>query len=309
MIFLLVGSARAQMTEAVFYKHELRLLMANDNFSPPFHDRYFTNGLGLSFSRVLNGGIAGRNDLKGRKTILQLELGQNIYTPHTITSTRIEEFDRPYAGYLFLKSSMRSFLNRHNNLQLGLNVGVIGPGAGGKQLQSWWHRLIAIEKPMGWDSQINGELALTFEAGYMRSWIHSPGFDLITSANMQAGTAFDNVSAGIAARIGDLNSIDRSAYTQSLAGSYFSETDSEWFLFLEVRNRFVFHNTLIQGSLFRPSRSVHTTEANPSYISTIMGFAYSKGFISWMLSFHRLTPEVVEGKSHTFGKIELGVRL
>lgn len=310
LTFLLAGSAHGQNPKEGRLRNELRFMSANDNFFPPFHDRYFTNGLSITFSRMLDDGFLRNGEVSGGhyKSIFHFGLGQMIYTPNSITEQKITEFDRPYAAYLFLKPSISLFWWRRNSLVLGLDIGLIGPKAGGERVQSWWHKLLSLDEPRGWRYQISDELLLNFGFKYQHSWWISPRFDLISTIKAQAGTAFDDLYFGLMARTGNPGPIDRSAITNSLLNNNNSSRAREWFLFWEFSNAFVFHNTLIDGSLLHPSKNVHTEHARSQYFISKAGIAFSKRHISWIFSMYHLTPEVTGGKGHTYGSIELAVR-
>ncbi|MDX1637146.1 MAG: lipid A deacylase LpxR family protein [Balneolaceae bacterium] len=312
---MLLNLAHGQDSQT--FRNQLVITAENDNFSPPFYDRYYTNGFVISYSRALDKTLLWLDDRPGRdeKSILQVDFNQQIYTPITITSEDISDFDRPYAGYLFLKTTYRSFWQQKHNLNLGVNLGVIGPKAGGRKVQEWWHDVFSLPEPKGWQYQIRNEPVINFEMQYRRSLVTSDAFNIIPMIKSNLGTAFNNFSAGATMMVGQANRFDHSSMTGSLINSgsqQFSVTNMnetpESYLFFGFTQTLVLHNTLIEGSLFGNTESVHTEEANPSLSRVTVGYAHNRAAISWKFTFHHLSTEVDGGNDHAYASISLGFR-
>jgi hypothetical protein len=101
-----------------------------------------------------------------------ISVGQNLYTPvDTDTSAPILN-DRPYAAWLYAGFALQ-YIYSHGNEPvrmdtLQLDVGVVGPAAGGEFVQNNFHHLIGVAPANGWANQLHNEptLGLTFE----RQW-------------------------------------------------------------------------------------------------------------------------------------------
>ncbi|TYP92123.1 hypothetical protein LX73_2373 [Fodinibius salinus] len=297
------------------FQNQISASTINDNFLPPYQDYYFTNGLHLSYSRLVNSDFFLSNIMSGeqRKQILRFTLGQEIYTPRLIRAQTIANIDRPYAGYLFLTSTLDTFWRRQNYLQLGLTLGVIGPSAGGEQLQKKWHKWFGFPQPLGWQFQIQNLPVANINMDYKYSFPLSSSADIISNTGFRAGTAFNDLSAGAKLRLGDINAIDHSVATASQLQKKGKDTPAdhhkkEWFVFLGVNNTFVLHNALIEGNTFDSTKQAYIKEAEPYLLTISGGFEYALPVVSWRLVMSQLSPEVKGGRRHNIVRVSMAVR-
>ena len=278
----------------------LRIVSENDNYVA-FHDRYFTNGLGLELS------ISKDRVQSNKSKFLHFRLTQEIYTPDDIKKDNVEEFDRPYAGYLYLHSAVSTFWKKRNNLYFAVNTGIIGPGAGGSIVQTWWHKFIGFTEPRGWKFQLENQPVLNIYAEYTRSWQLLNRTELTTASILETGTSFNNVSQELLVRFGKYNSIDQSV----LKNSWFRNHDpqKEWFRFISVKTKAVLHNALIEGSLFNGDPTLPGFNAKSFLINQKLGLAYSSSATNLKLVFFRISPEVLNNAAHYYVQINLSFRV
>jgi lipid A 3-O-deacylase len=79
--------------------------------------------------------------------------------------------DRPWAAWLYLGGvAQRARDNRLDTVEIDL--GLVGPSALGREIQSGWHRLIGSPQPCGWHNQIPNEPA--FLVSYLTKSKHLP---------------------------------------------------------------------------------------------------------------------------------------
>ena len=313
---LLFLSAHGQVPEQKYYHQAIHITSENDNYGWLYHDRYFTNGLHIGYSYLQSSHSSQRKSSVQypKKTIIHFTVGQDIYTPHDIRQSDVRAFDRPYASYLFFRSGISTFPHRSSNLTFNVDIGWIGPGAGGAQVQSWWHKVIRSTQPQGWEYQISNEPVINFRATYLYAWPVLSWTDLLTHTGVQAGTAFNKLSQGMMARAGKIHTLDNSAVADSKlqAGhpqkNTFQGNGREWFAFYSINTTWVLHNTLIEGSLFYSSQSVHTEETVPFLLTQKAGLVYSDWLTTLKLTMHVLNAEVVGGKKHQYLSIELAFR-
>jgi hypothetical protein len=107
-----------------------------------------------------------------------VSVGQNLYTPANLAITQPIFNDRPYAAWLYASFLLqytykrldaktgRQEPTRLDSLQLDL--GVIGPAAGGEFAQNNFHRLIGSPQAMGWANQLHNEP--TLDMAFERRW-------------------------------------------------------------------------------------------------------------------------------------------
>jgi lipid A 3-O-deacylase len=87
-------------------------------------------------------------------------LGQQIYTPEDVSTGALITNDEPYAGYLFVGTSVQ--LRNENVLHsLELDVGIVGPPSLAGPTQISFHQIFGFEPVLGWANQLHTEPTLT----------------------------------------------------------------------------------------------------------------------------------------------------
>lgn len=139
-------------------------------------------------------------------------------------------------------------------------AGWTGPAAFGEEMQTFVHAHIsrAAPRPMGWRHQVPGEPALQlmnrvdWEMSRLGVDSASPRtriFDALGDVNLDLGTIYDNVGAGIVLRAGFMDS-----YFTEFSEMYFTQGDAFWgswlsnlrgYLFAEPKGLLVLRNSLI----------------------------------------------------------------
>ncbi|HYD05744.1 MAG TPA: lipid A deacylase LpxR family protein [Reyranella sp.] len=197
-----------------------------------------------------------------------ISIGQNLYTPaDTDTSAPIFN-DRPYAAWLYASFALQSTYKRVDPKTmkdvpvrldtLQLDLGVIGPAAGGEFVQNNFHRLIGVAPANGWANQLHNEptLGLTFE----RRWRTNYGvvfedpkleYDLVPRIGAAIGNVATYASAGGTLRIGKelQNDFGPSRARPSLPGSEgFIGDGFGWYLFVGAGAEAVARNIFLDGN-------------------------------------------------------------
>ena len=230
-------------------------------------DRNYTNGLRLGWvsSQKAAKGIdrALADFLTGKPETARVRrgfaLGHSIFTPRDIREEAFLPDQHPYAGFLYGEAT--SVIETDNSLdQFAVRIGLVGPSAGGEWVQNEFHSLIGADKAEGWDNQVRDEAGvdLIFDRRYRalaKFGSSDFGADIIPNAGATLGTLNTNARAGLTLRIGqDLkNDFGPPRIRPSLAGSgYFAPDDGfSWYLFGGVEGRYVAHDYILDGSLFR----------------------------------------------------------
>jgi hypothetical protein len=264
----------------------------NDLFANPFGDhtdRHYTQGLELSFwgretsssnwiARLPAWGLSGDTQRAG------LVLGQNMYTPEDLQSTRLVSADRPYAGWLYagvVAQRRGAAFDRVPCLEwIELNLGVIGPESMAREAQTVVHRWRGFATPKGWDNQLKSEPGLAVK--YERLWRLSLGsqeqrfFDVLPHAGASLGNVATRGEVGTTLRIGyhlpddfGVQFIDSDA---ALNGGFNAKSPNfSVYLFVGVEGRAVGYTTFLDGNLFRPGPHV---EREPFGADTRYGFGF-----------------------------------
>ena len=203
-------------------------------------------------------------DLQRRKLRQGLALSHAIFTPNDILLSEPDPDDRPYAGWLYVSGTV---VATDDNIQdvLQLNLGVVGPAALGKFVQTTWHDFIEEDKPRGWDYQLRDEPG--FEVIAQRMALYkgpSLPLGLETDYGIHAGGALGNVrtyaATGLTGRIGwDLGSDfgpPRIRPALAGAGTFSPQQPFGAYLFAGVEGRFVLRDMFLDGNGWRDSPRV-----------------------------------------------------
>ncbi len=266
---------------------ELQLFVENDMLSRT--DRYYTNGIkfggGAPFDLLQLPATELLKQLApegGSKIHLGLFVGQNLYTPKSIKISAPQPLDRPWAAWLYLGGvAQRAKENRLDTVEL--DVGIVGPSALGREIQSGWHKLIDSPEPMGWHNQIPNEPA--FLVSYLAKSKHSLGspsgidLEVIPHGGVTLGTVMTLARAGGILRAGR-HMTGFGPDTIEPGGAMLQNMrrdiepgrshDIEWYVFAGLDHRLVAHNIFLDGTVFRDSPSVRH---RPHVYDLTLGFS------------------------------------
>ena len=121
-----------------------------------------------------------------------------------------------------------------------LRLGLIGPGAFGREMQAGIHRLTGNKQPLGWRHQIKNDVVLNYRLGYeKRIWSYPDLFSLNAHARAHLGTLFTHVSAGINSTVGLIDSL----FTGDKKGF-------RLFLYAQPTLKLVGYDATLQGGVF-----------------------------------------------------------
>ena len=268
-----IVSSRAAPAQAATNAEDfgsINFVVANDVFNGT--DRYYTNGGLLTYtaSPLYTPDWA----VSAAKTISYFSnwttvrasyaIGQDIFTPKVLGATNPDPRDRPYAGWLY--GSFGLIGETGDTLdQIGLNLGVVGPAALGREVQNGFHSLVGDNGSQGWSYQLRNEP--TVNLFYQRSWreLASASFgyfgaDITPHAGFALGNAYDYANAGAVLRFGHNLQLDYGPpqINPSLPGTgFFNPThDLSWYLFAAFDGRAVGRNIFLDGNTFTDSRRV-----------------------------------------------------
>ncbi|MGC3871682.1 lipid A deacylase LpxR family protein [Halomonas sp. GXIMD04776] len=248
----------------------------NDLFSSG-EDGHYTNGLELTgislpgnthWSRKLSDWLPGWSadglDAVGYHFIHQ------IYTPNDIERERLIEDDRPYAGLLLGGLSLFDD-EQHDGWRtasaLQLQIGWVGPAAGGESIQKAVHKVVDSKEPEGWDNQLDNEPIVSL--GWSKSWWWLSRFGGLEweygpSASLKVGNLYDYAGAGGALRVG--NGLEKSFGIPSVSPAqggrqgFIQDAGFGWYGFLGTEGRYMAHNLLLDGNTFENSHEVERRE-------------------------------------------------
>jgi hypothetical protein len=258
----------------------VNLEVENDKFANT--DRHYTNGIRLSalspkrditeWARRFRLIPFLPPDSRKREGRLGFYLGQNMYTPENTEATTLIENDRPYAGWLYVGVGFAMETDAQRLDTVELDIGMVGPASLAEKTQKWWHEVIDVEVPRGWDNQLNNEPG--FVLSYERKWrrflaghlpeatgpLSWPAFDVTPYVGGSIGNVFTYAAAGGMVRFGDSLRDDYGPprIRPSMPGSAFFDrgNDFGWYVYAGVEGRLVARNIFLDGNTFTHSHRV-----------------------------------------------------
>ncbi|GAD79299.1 lipid A deacylase LpxR family protein [Vibrio ezurae] len=293
-----------------------------DNDSILTTDKDYTNGLFLSYSDSFdiqpNGffdSLPGRHfsatSSHGKVHKFNIKIGQKMWTPEDIENPNPILDERPYAGLLYLSSSLYSISPSVIN-HYSLLLGTVGPNAYAEESQKYVHGLIKSAEPKGWHNQISNQLV--FNLGYHRTdkWYQSPfnnstSHEITTPVRVLAGTYKSEVAAGAMWRWGtelqDSFGSARVSNESTLDPSLIIRGNRGWYLFSGIEGRLRFNDITIDGK--RPDDGITADEVQPIQGTATIGLTgYYQGWGA-SLAISSKTPDYKEDQNplHTNGSL------
>ena len=203
-----------------------------------------------------------KDELKARASF---SLGQNIYTPEDTTATQLIAEDRPYAGWLYMGFGLVANQGTKRYDQLELEIGMVGPYSFAEDVQTFWHSLLGLQVPQGWDNQLKNEPGVVLYYEQTRRFERQNiGWGLDADVLPHFGGALGNVftygAVGVTLRIGSglEDDFGPPRIRPSLpGGAYFRPGKGfNWYLFAGLEGRAVLYNIFLDGNTFKDSQSV-----------------------------------------------------
>jgi lipid A 3-O-deacylase len=234
-------------------------------------DRFYTNGTRIGWTSptdLLPGFLSelGRTVWGEGTQRLSVNLSQLLFTPVDTQINPPNPFDRPYAGVLVGSLALIQDTETTRSV-LGLDLGVIGPAAGGKFVQNTFHSFIRDPASKGWGYQIHNEPFLELMAE--RTWrVPIPGIgsdggvraDVLPSLTGVVGNWRVYAQAGVQFRLGQDLEADFGAprIRPGLSGSdaYIAARPVSWYVFVGVDGQAVAHDVSLDGNSFENSAHV-----------------------------------------------------
>jgi len=232
-----------------------------------------------------------------------IDLQVNAFTPTDIVKQEILINDRPFAATISVKSFLISnnFATR-TRLSSGVVLGVIGPLALGKEIQTMIHRWIDNYLPLGWPNQIKNDVILNYNVNHEKLLFDFGNYLAVnTNVQVRIGTLSDKVQVGATIMAGK--------YT-----SPFIRSDKpngkrfQLYAYSQPLFSFVAYDATMQGGMFNRN-SPYTV--NASEVARVT-FENQTGIVLQLHKFHMegflclLTKEFNAGRMHRWGGVKLG---
>lgn len=288
------------------YSQQFGFQSDNDSYLANGQDRYYTNGLFISWRKA-----AEQTKLsKGlNKKIYQLEIGQKMYNAQSGYIPDIVYVDRPITAYLYAGAGLQWLFDNESVLKASVQIGTIGPAALGRQAQELVHRLTGLYTPRGWEYQLNNEFGLNTQLNYSKiiQRSNSGKLDLLWSGVANLGTTFTSAGLGFTLRVGKLNQLYQTVYNRSNIwnkGGGNKLNSSEFFFFARPQLDLVVYDASVSGGLFRKDKGPVTYQSKPLVLGQEFGLMLSKKRLSAQLSYIFRTNEIKgSARPHQYGSI------
>ena len=291
----------------------IRMHYENDYFTAT--DYYYTQGINIEMvdptfrkfplTKLL---IAPKDGIRQ----FGISIEHNGYTPTSIESNEILYGDRPFAAALMLKTfSMTGDSVHRYRITSSLSLGVLGPAAGGYEMQKSIHSWIRGTEPRGWQHQIQNSLIINYEAGIEKNILQaSKNFLMNGFTNARAGTLNTKFSTGLIFMFGRLNSSITSVFSKERRTLSQKERVNFHIYFQPMINAIVYDATL-QGGLFN-NNSPYTISSGEIERITFQGnygavFQYRSLFLEYFKTI--ISKEFETGLYHRWGGIRVGMNL
>ncbi|RJF98281.1 lipid A deacylase LpxR family protein [Noviherbaspirillum saxi] len=199
----------------------------------------------------------------GQTTVFGWRIAQDLYTASDIKlpPAQVGAPDHPYAGWLH--GGVFKEVHREDGTysKTGMDIGCLGPCAGGRWTQTNFHRVIDQPLPQGWSRQVRNEIGVVFHGELAPVSWRAEAFDLTPALHGRFGNIFTDIGAGFTARAGRLNLLPRQP---ALYG------------YLHADLKIVGYNATLQGGYFSRNNP-HTVDPKRLVGEAEIGFAWNDG--------------------------------
>lgn len=226
--------------------------LENDTFTLPKKDSEYSHGTELTYMRDKEFWIF---DNWG------FQVQQNMYGPKLIKTDDLQIGEHPYCGYLSFNLIGENWFDLDwatLTIQNKFGLGGVGPHSYAKESQTIIHKWLGCKKPLGWDKwQIKDEFIAQYEgwADLNIKIIDADWFKtyLVPRVGVDIGGFKDMIAAGLDLKFG-LNPAEEVGHGMILSAPAKRQSNNySLFLLVGVEGRCVFHDTSIDGGLFRKS--------------------------------------------------------
>ncbi|WP_299324641.1 lipid A deacylase LpxR family protein [uncultured Maribacter sp.] len=223
------------------------------------------------------------------------------YTPSDFVSPDIQLDDRPFAAAIYLKSfAIATDTISKSRLSQSLSLGLIGPGAFGREMQTAIHKLIENKTPGGWDNQIQNDLVLNYKIGYEQQIFNYTDFiSLQAVTSLQLGTLFTNASVGFNSTIGLLDN----PFSRNSTLSKF-----KFYAFVQPTVHVVGFDATLQGGIFTNDNPYTISSKNIERFTAQIDYGLILKYRKLYLEYTRttITKEFTSGNSANWGGFKVG---
>ena len=215
-------------------------------------------------------------------------VGQQLYTPSDVRvrPANLSPLDRPYAGWVYGGFFYNVANFDGSELAFGLDVGCLGPCAGGRPTQTFVHKLFDQFEPLGWSTQIRNEVGVVLRSGARAPyWRLNRHADIRPGLSLRLGNIFTDLTADAVLRAGRLE-------PSAEAGGVY--------VFARGAMRAVAYDATLEGGMFSDDQ-VRTVKPRRMTGEWELGLQWYQRSWAWRLSVVRRGSEI-NGLSESLGR-------
>ncbi|MFT7156365.1 MAG: lipid A 3-O-deacylase [Parvicella sp.] len=282
-----------------------RISYDNDYFSET--DKDYTQGYSLELSAP----YLIKNPLN--RILVQLSNGISKYgllvehigfTPQNIGSEQIQYNDRPFAAAIMLKSYVISTDTvKKLRLSSSFNLGIIGPGAFGNEMQTGIHRAIDGVIPKGWTHQVRNDLVLNYGIDIEKQLVQLKDvFSIQADFKGKLGTLYSNTALGLNMTLGKIN---------TPFSSIVKKTKFEMYGYAQALVNVIAYDATLQGGLFNQTSIYTIPNSQLERITYQLNYGVVIKIKNVYLEYSRaeMTKEHKNGKTIGWGGVKIGFRV
>lgn len=285
----------------------LRYTYANDLFFRT--DYYFTQGMTLALvhpalarlpvRHLLAAGPVGSAQQHG------VMLRYDGFTPLRIQDAFIRVGDRPYAAYLYASFfRVSNHAGRHQRLTTALELGFIGPAAGGREFQTAIHRVTGNAEPRGWNYQIRNAPVVGYQVAFERQLASVQHIDIRGHAEASLGTLYTYAGTGLHLRVGKISPYFANSGVVNVRHAAAPES---WQLYGEasMEGRLIGYDATLQGSPFTNLNpyTLPAGDVRRAVLRSSGGVVLAHGGLRFAATATWVSPEFAGGRSHRWGQL------
>ena len=229
---------------------------------------------------------------EGRTSVYAWRIGQALYTPSDIKlpPEQIAPNDRPYAAWLYAGASKKIIEADGSSRQWGVDLGCLGPCAGGEWAQETTHRIFDQALPEGWAKQVRNEVGVVLSGEQTFSpWHLASGIVVTSVIRGRFGNIFTDVSGALLLKAGE---------EEAAPGK------SDWHGFFRLEGKAVGYNATLQGGYFSDNNP-HTVDLKRWVAEAEMGIGWRRPPFAIVFSVTRRSNEI-RGLPNAIGRQDYG---
>lgn len=281
----------------------------NDSYLFFGQDQYYTSGMFFSFQNALK--TKDSNTALAKK-IWELSFGQKMYNSYSGNVPKADKQDRPFAAYLYGSAGFSWLLKNETSFKTSLALGIVGESAKGKESQEFIHDVIGFYEVNGWEHQIRDIFSIVGEVEVQKLLVrnNANSVDLSAEVDAQFGNTFNNLGVGLNVRLGNMNQLFQSAYTNSVVANGATPEKlhkRESYFFVNPKVHVVGTDATIQGGSNKISPV--TFGVKRFVYSQVFGYTYSTPRFTFDYRVQLNTKELKsKADQHEFGSFTLQYR-